>query len=248
MLQTGKLFNDVIVSQPFTLYVVPRLLGGKGGFGSMLRAIGAQIEKTTNREACRDLSGRRLRDINEEKRLKTWIAQQVEREKEANDRRQKKLERLVQTPKHEFKDEKYEQERSALPEKAEDALKQGLKASSSGNKRKIEDKTKQKKKARLWYLFSLFGPLLSYNKICFRMGSDEELSSSIEDSEDDSRDEKSTSNKEDSDQDPTQKIPKINEQSEEKCITSKPSATVTSAVNAGDISDQLVLQDAVAIN
>lgn len=34
----------------------------------MLRAIGAQIEKTTNREACRDLSGRRLRDINEEKR------------------------------------------------------------------------------------------------------------------------------------------------------------------------------------
>jgi len=38
------------------------------GFGSMLRSIGAQIEKTTNREACRDLSGRRMRDINNEKR------------------------------------------------------------------------------------------------------------------------------------------------------------------------------------
>ena len=37
------------------------------GFGSMLRAIGAQIEKTTNREACRDLSGRRMRDVNNEK-------------------------------------------------------------------------------------------------------------------------------------------------------------------------------------
>lgn len=48
--------------------VYPTVKGGKGGFGSMLRAIGAQIEKTTNREACRDLSGRRLRDINEEKR------------------------------------------------------------------------------------------------------------------------------------------------------------------------------------
>ena len=35
---------------------------------AIFRAIGAQIEKTTNREACRDLSGRRLRDINEEKR------------------------------------------------------------------------------------------------------------------------------------------------------------------------------------
>jgi len=35
----------------------------------MLRSIGAQIEKTTNREACRDLSGRRMRDINNEKRF-----------------------------------------------------------------------------------------------------------------------------------------------------------------------------------
>lgn len=50
------------------VHVHPTVKGGKGGFGSMLRAIGAQIEKTTNREACRDLSGRRLRDINEEKR------------------------------------------------------------------------------------------------------------------------------------------------------------------------------------
>ena len=39
------------------------------GFGSMLRAIGAQIEKTTNHEACRDLSGRRMRDVNNEKQL-----------------------------------------------------------------------------------------------------------------------------------------------------------------------------------
>lgn len=38
------------------------------GFGSMLRAIGAQIEKTTNREACRDLIGRRMRDVNNEKK------------------------------------------------------------------------------------------------------------------------------------------------------------------------------------
>lgn len=41
--------------------------GFPAGFGSMLRALGAQIEKTTNREACRDLSGRRLRDVNHEK-------------------------------------------------------------------------------------------------------------------------------------------------------------------------------------
>lgn len=49
-------------------YATLLLRGGKGGFGSMLRALGAQIEKTTNREACRDLSGRRMRDINDEKK------------------------------------------------------------------------------------------------------------------------------------------------------------------------------------
>lgn len=37
----------------------------------MLRTIGAQIEKTTNRESMRDLSGRRMRDINNEKKLVT---------------------------------------------------------------------------------------------------------------------------------------------------------------------------------
>lgn len=126
--------------------------GGKGGFGSMLRAIGAQIEKTTNREACRDLSGRRLRDINEEKRLKNWIAAQADREREAEDRRQKKLERLCQQPKHEFKDDAYDKERSDLPERLEDALAQGMKASTSGNKRKSnnDDDKLKKKKRKLW--------------------------------------------------------------------------------------------------
>lgn len=35
----------------------------------MLRALGAQIERTTNKEACRDLSGRRMRDVNAQKQL-----------------------------------------------------------------------------------------------------------------------------------------------------------------------------------
>lgn len=129
--------------------VVLRLPGGKGGFGSMLRAIGAQIEKTTNREACRDLSGRRLRDINEEKRLKSWIDKQATREEEAVERRKKKLERLCAQPKHEFKDKNYEIERSSLTEKVGDAVEEGFKlameAGGSGAKRKHENKAKRHK-------------------------------------------------------------------------------------------------------
>lgn len=64
----GRLASDEDELQSGVVYSLePRLCGGKGGFGSMLRALGAQIEKTTNREACRDLSGRRLRDVNHEK-------------------------------------------------------------------------------------------------------------------------------------------------------------------------------------
>ncbi|CAG9837832.1 unnamed protein product [Diabrotica balteata] len=138
-----------------SLRIIPRLFGGKGGFGSMLRAIGAQIEKTTNREACRDLSGRRLRDINEEQRLKNWINQQAEREKEAKERKKKKLEKMCEQPKYEFNDSEYDKERSALPEMVEDAVLQGLQATSStsdtSKKRKTNKKEViKKKKAKLW--------------------------------------------------------------------------------------------------
>ena len=62
------LFNDP--QGPVTFNLSLRLLGGKGGFGSMLRAQGGRMnaQKTTNFEACRDLQGRRIRTVNEERR------------------------------------------------------------------------------------------------------------------------------------------------------------------------------------
>ncbi|XP_063216351.1 splicing regulator SDE2 isoform X2 [Bacillus rossius redtenbacheri] len=154
LLHNGKIVSSTDVVTDGVVHVVPRLRGGKGGFGSMLRAIGAQIEKTTNREACRDLSGRRLRDINEEKRLKNWITQQAEREREAAERRKKRLERLCAEPRHEFRDQGYEQERSQLTEKVNDAVEQGFKASlqSGPSKRKADapSTASKKKKSCLW--------------------------------------------------------------------------------------------------
>ncbi|XP_015439903.1 PREDICTED: protein SDE2 homolog [Dufourea novaeangliae] len=148
IVHNGKLVDEDTICYNGYLSVVPRVFGGKGGFGSMLRAIGAQIEKTTNREACRDLSGRRLRDINEEKRLKAWIEKQGKREEEAAERKKKKLERLCAEPKHEFKDRTYDRERSVLTERVGDAVEQGFKAASStsGIKRKHEDEFKPNKR------------------------------------------------------------------------------------------------------
>jgi hypothetical protein len=50
--------------------LAPRVLGGKGGFGSQLRAAGGRMssQKTNNKDSCRDLNGRRLSTIREAKR------------------------------------------------------------------------------------------------------------------------------------------------------------------------------------
>lgn len=53
-----------------TLRLTPRLRGGKGGFGSQLRAAGGRMssQKTSNNDSCRDLTGRRLSTIKEAKK------------------------------------------------------------------------------------------------------------------------------------------------------------------------------------
>src|SRR3546814_3666542 len=52
---------------------------GKGGFGAMLRTMGKTSGKeSTNFGACRDLSGRRLRHVNDEIILKKWQEAQAE--------------------------------------------------------------------------------------------------------------------------------------------------------------------------
>ncbi|XP_041467794.1 replication stress response regulator SDE2-like isoform X1 [Lytechinus variegatus] len=130
-----------------TYHVTLPLLGGKGGFGAMLRMIGAQIEKTTNREACRDLSGRRMRDVNNEKKLQSWIEKKKQQEEEREKRRREKLERMRSTPKHYFVDPTYDKQREAVTESLDEAVSTGIdvagsskdEASTSGSvKRKAE--------------------------------------------------------------------------------------------------------------
>jgi len=121
-----KIDNEVNLEDGKSYHIVPRLLGGKGGFGSMLRAIGAQIEKTTSREACRDLSGRRMRDINNEKKLKEWLGKESEREKEKEDRRQERITRQLNS-RHKFDDKEYVEQKAKVQEDLEAALSTGLK-------------------------------------------------------------------------------------------------------------------------
>ena len=54
--------------------VLLRLCGGKGGFGANLRGAGKGGRITNNDDACRDLSGRRMRIANAEAKLQEWKA------------------------------------------------------------------------------------------------------------------------------------------------------------------------------
>ncbi|GLB40523.1 putative telomere stability and silencing [Lyophyllum shimeji] len=74
--------TDPVSTRNFvTLRLTPRLVGGKGGFGSQLRAAGGRMssQKTSNNDSCRDLSGRRLSTIKEAKRLAEYLEAEPER-------------------------------------------------------------------------------------------------------------------------------------------------------------------------
>lgn len=62
--------DESYTSNLVTLRLAPRLVGGKGGFGSQLRAAGGRMssQKTSNNDSCRDLNGRRLSTIKEAKK------------------------------------------------------------------------------------------------------------------------------------------------------------------------------------
>ena len=80
-LKDEKTLQECGIEDDCTLHFVGRLVGGKGGFGSLLRGAGRAI-LTDNVDACRDLSGRRLRQANAEKRLAEWAAEARDRELE----------------------------------------------------------------------------------------------------------------------------------------------------------------------
>lgn len=76
---------------------------------------------------CRDLSGRRLKDVKEEDRLKKYIAKAGQRDQEKQRKLEEKYKRLKQLEekKHEFNDQDYARQKEKILEETEDALQEG---------------------------------------------------------------------------------------------------------------------------
>ncbi|KAG5935842.1 hypothetical protein E4U53_000354 [Claviceps sorghi] len=77
------------------------LCGGKGGFGSQLRAAGGRMSsrKKKNQEdhgSSRNLDGRRLRTVNEAKALAEYLAIKPEMERKEKEKRRERWQQIVQ--------------------------------------------------------------------------------------------------------------------------------------------------------
>lgn len=78
------------------------LLGGKGGFGSQLRAAGGRMSSKRKRNRAEDngsnrnLDGRRLRTVNEAKALAEYLAVKPEMERKEKEERRRRWEAIVE--------------------------------------------------------------------------------------------------------------------------------------------------------
>ncbi|RDW82251.1 hypothetical protein BP6252_03363 [Coleophoma cylindrospora] len=111
------------------------LCGGKGGFGSQLRAAGGRMSSKRKKNqgdenaSSRNLDGRRLRTVNEAKALAEYLAIKPEMEKKEKEQRRKRWEQVVE-----------------LAEKREEEIRSGSKGKVDG--KWVEDKEEAGERTR----------------------------------------------------------------------------------------------------
>jgi hypothetical protein len=123
-----KLSETSVIQHGDTLCLCARVLGGKGGFGSLLRAFGKQITLSTDKGACRDLTGRRIRHVDNEKKLKDFVNNQKEIEKQKELKKEEKSARLkrkrdkFENTHHLFLDPSYDKQKKRIAEDLDEAI------------------------------------------------------------------------------------------------------------------------------
>ncbi|KAF8426062.1 telomere stability and silencing-domain-containing protein [Tirmania nivea] len=84
------------------LSLLPSLPGGKGGFGSQLRAAGGRMSsrkkrgQEENSDSCRNLDGRRIRTVKEAKALAAYLEIKPEMDKKEREKRKERWRKVVE--------------------------------------------------------------------------------------------------------------------------------------------------------
>lgn len=104
--QSSELVSSILsgIDNDFlSLRLSAPLCGGKGGFGSQLRAAGGRMSKrkkganqAEENGSSRNLDGRRLRTVNEAKALAEYLAIKPDMEKKEKERRRQRWEQIVE--------------------------------------------------------------------------------------------------------------------------------------------------------
>mmetsp|Transcript_2949 Transcript_2949/g.6916 ORF Transcript_2949/g.6916 Transcript_2949/m.6916 type:complete len:360 (-) Transcript_2949:131-1210(-) len=154
-LESSRALESYGVETGSTVHQTYRLLGGKGGFGAMLRGIGRTGKLTDNFDACRDLSGRRIRHQEGEKKLKEWAEEAKERELEkiAQSHIKQQLKEQKQRKKQEEEERIAQEVQQTNIKGVKQAVLSGLAASGSKRKAPGEDASPESargKSLKLW--------------------------------------------------------------------------------------------------
>jgi len=143
-----------------------RLAGGKGGFGALLRGAGAKAgaKRVSNYDDCRDLSGRRIRHVKNEKKMDEWVMTEAERQQQAAEIRRKQKEDEEAKNEFKFDSSKYVGELREINDSIQMSVEEALKNSKKTKKRELETpeypapvakKQTTKKRNNLWGEFDL---------------------------------------------------------------------------------------------
>lgn len=126
------------------LQICPRTLGGKGGFGSQLRAQGGRMSSRKKRNQAntpnsnRNLEGRRIRTVDEAKALAAYLEVKPDMDKKEKEARRKRWEKVLEDAERKEREMKEGKGRMSdaawLEEKeeGEERIREALKKSLSG--------------------------------------------------------------------------------------------------------------------
>eukprot|EP00262_Sarcandra_glabra_P005877 TRINITY_DN177_c0_g1_i1.p1 TRINITY_DN177_c0_g1~~TRINITY_DN177_c0_g1_i1.p1 ORF type:complete len:439 (-),score=110.91 TRINITY_DN177_c0_g1_i1:318-1634(-) len=158
--ESREISNETLTASESGLFpscsILLRLRGGKGGFGSLLRgaATKAGQKKTNNFDACRDMSGRRLRHVNAEKKLEEWKAEAEDRklEKIAEDfiKKNTKIVKKTASRDSEMYIEKYKEDSARCMEKVEASVRQSFDLYEKSKRKVLPSAGPASKRMKIW--------------------------------------------------------------------------------------------------
>ena len=130
LLSHGKILKDTLkineIPNLTSITLLLDLKGGKGGFGSLLRGQAATNRKITNFDASRDLQGRRIRNVNNHKKLIEWLKKKKQEDEQIKHELEE-FKKMQKTMNVNFKDPRLSQEFKDKLDKWNDELSRSIK-------------------------------------------------------------------------------------------------------------------------